>query len=95
MERLTEIKPIYCEHIPQKLEHGFVYISEEFHCSIHLCACGCGEKTVLPFNIPGEWTLTKHLNGTVSFKPSIGNFSVENPYHAHYFITENKIDWCK
>lgn len=93
MQRLTEIKPIYCKHIPETLEHGYVYISEEFKIAMHLCACGCGEATAMSFNEPSGWTLT-HENGTVFFKPSIGNFSGENPYHAHYFITENKIDWC-
>ena len=94
MERLTEIKPLFCKQVPNKLEHGIVYISEEFSCSIHLCACGCGEKSVLPIGTD-KWILTKHETGTVSFKPSIGNWAGENPYHAHYFITENKINWCE
>jgi hypothetical protein len=38
------------------------------------------------------WDMTINDN-KVTFKPSIGNFTGENPYHAHYFIINNKVDW--
>ena len=80
------------ETFPEVLEEGTLYISEKYRLAAHLCACGCKEKTVTPINKPGEWSLTDN-NGLVTLRPSIGNFKGQNPYHAHYFITNNKIEW--
>ncbi len=90
--KINELIPKFVDYIPAQLEEGKLYISEEFKVAIHLCACGCGGKTVTPLG-KGEWTLTKDEGG-VTLRPSIGNWSGENPYHAHYFITNNKIEWC-
>ena len=89
--KLIILEPEYVEYMPQKqkLEYGKLYISDRFRLAIHLCACGCGGATVTPLD---EWSLTK--NGEkVTLRPSIGNWSGESPYHAHYFITDNKIEW--
>ena len=91
MERLNELFPVYCEHIHETLEHGNLYISNEFKIAIHLCACGCGVQTVTPID-EGEWAISDN-EGKITLRPSIGNFMGENPYHAHYFFTEKKIDW--
>lgn len=91
MKKITEIQPIFLETIESDLEEGKLYISEKYATAIHLCACGCGQKTVTPLT-KGEWSLTKN-NDKVTLRPSIGNFSGENPYHAHYYITDNKIQW--
>lgn len=91
MERLNTIIPKYCEEIPNELENGILYISHKYSIAIHLCACGCGVRTVTPLKVK-EWTLTKEWEG-VTLRPSIGNFSGESPYHAHYYITKNKIEW--
>lgn len=90
-EKINEIAPVYCDYMPDVMEPGKLYISTIYKLAIHLCACGCGGKTVTPLN-HGEWTLTDK-GGVVTLRPSIGNFSGESPYHAHYFITDNKIDW--
>ncbi len=93
--RTTELIPVYLDTIPRKIEEGKIYISLEHGVAIHLCACGCLEKTVTdlkPVSTDG-WTLTDN-NGLVTLRPSIGNFNGENTYHAHYFITDNKIQWC-
>lgn len=93
---ITELTPIYCDNIPDEKEQGILYISKRYWCAIHLCACGCGGQVVTPLKtIAGVagWNLTEK-EGKVSLTPSIGNWSGENPYHAHYFITENKIVWC-
>lgn len=87
--KTLEIEPIYVEYMPDQFEQGKLYISKKFKVSIHLCACGCGVKTVTPIR-DGEWTLTEN-DGQVSLHPSIGNWMGENPYHAHYFITDNKV----
>lgn len=91
MNKIDEIVPEYVEFMPEILEHGKLYISDRFELAIHLCACGCGIKAVTPIG-ETEWTLTKN-DGKVTLRPSIGNFKWENPYHAHYFITDNKINW--
>lgn len=90
--RITELTPVQCKHIPDQLEPGKLYISHEFSIAIHLCACGCGEKTPTRINNPDGWTLTDN-DGKITLRPSIGNWSGENPYHAHYYVTDNKIEW--
>lgn len=94
MERIYELVPVFCEQIPEELENGKLYISEKYSMSAHLCACGCGHETFLGLQPTwkGNWTLTNN-NGSITLRPSIGNFAGENPYHAHYFITNNKIEW--
>lgn len=89
--KINELTPEYSEYIPDELEDGKLYISEKFGVAIHLCACGCKVKTVTPIG-ENEWTLSKN-NDMVTLRPSIGNFKGENPYHAHYYITDNKIEW--
>lgn len=89
---LSEILPIFCDDIPNIKEHGKLYISKKYEIAIHLCACGCGRQSVTPLG-NGEWNLTE-ANGKVTLRPSIGNFNGEKPYHAHYFITNNQIQFC-
>lgn len=87
--KIQTVEPVFTEFIPQDLEDGKLYISEKYEVAIHLCACGCGGKAVTPIG-PGEWRLTKN-GDKISLSPSIGNWSGEKEYHAHYFITDNKI----
>lgn len=92
--RLSEIEPVFCDEIPNEIEEGKLYISDLYEVSVHLCACGCKQKTVMPLG-SGEWNYSSSPDKKiVSFNPSIGNFNGENPYHAHYYITNNKIVWC-
>lgn len=83
-----EIKSV--ERIPKHLEEGIIYVCLECQVAVHLCACGCGEKTVTPLEENG-WNLTFDENG-LSLSPSIGNFSI--PCKSHYFIKDNKVRWC-
>ena len=91
MERLFAVQPVYCVEMPKELEPGKIYISNEYSVAIHLCACGCGGKTVTPLK-SDEWHLTEN-DGKVTLRPSIGNWMGEEPYHAHYFVTDNQIQW--
>jgi len=92
--KIDVLIPVHCTYMPDVLLPGHIYISLEFETAIHLCACGCGGKTVTPFNRDGHgWTLTE-VGDKVTLTPSIGNWSGENPYHAHYFVTGGKIVWC-
>lgn len=90
--RLDELKIEYHDSMPTDLDGGILYISKKYQIAIHLCACGCGFQTVTPINKDNGWTLTESSEG-ITLRPSIGNFKGEKPYHAHYHITNNKIDW--
>lgn len=92
-EKLTEIQPEFVHYMPKVLEHGKLYISQEFGSVIHLCACGCGTKVHTPLsypNLPPMWELTV-IDGKVSLSPSIGNYQI--PCNTHYFIKDNKVIW--
>lgn len=95
MGKIYEITPEYCDNIPNRelMKDGVLYIKKG-ETAIHLCACGCGSEVVTKLLPPDNWTLNDN-NGLVTLRPSIGNFKGEKPYHAHYYITENKIVWCK
>ena len=56
MPKIFEIKPLFTEQIPDIIEEGVLYISEKYEVAVHLCACGCKGKTVLPLGY-GEWNL--------------------------------------
>ena len=91
---INKLIPKYCNSIPEKefLTEGILYIVKN-HIAIHLCACGCGLETVTPLS-PENWKLIDN-DGLITLRPSIGNTKSEAPkYHAHYFITGNKIIWC-
>lgn len=85
--------PKFVEYMPETLEQGILYISDEFNTAIHLCACGCGEETVTPFNYVdnSHWMLTKD-NNAITLSPSIGNQNM--PCKSHYYIKNNKVEWC-
>jgi hypothetical protein len=93
-EKLKTIEVIFTDEIPDELSFGILYISEKYGTAIHLCACGCMKKAVTPLKPvwTDGWDLIKKGN-VVSLNPSIGNFKGEQFYHAHYFITNNTIQW--
>jgi Family of unknown function (DUF6527) len=88
--RLDHIEPEFVEFIPPELAEGKLYVSMIYATTVHLCACGCGNKVVLPFS-PAEWQML--FDGeAVSLRPSIGNW--EFPCRSHYWITGNSIKWA-
>lgn len=79
----------FVESIPSTLEDGKLYVSTRYRTSVHLCACGCGNKVVTPLR-PGRWTLL--FDGdSVSLWPSIGNWQF--PCRSHYLIENNAVIW--
>lgn len=88
--RKIEIVPMFVEYIPEELEQNIIYISKEYRTAVHLCLCGCGNKSVTPLNING-WNLEDN-GGKVSFTPSILNNNCPNNYH--YIITNNVANVC-
>ena len=78
-------------HMPSELKHGTLYVCFDCNVVSHLCACGCGEKVILPID-PDFWSI-KYNGETVSLTPSIGNFQF--PCKSHYWIKENRIVWAE
>lgn len=84
------LKHQFVEFIPEQLEQGTVYVSIRFATASHLCVCGCGNKVVTPIR-PTDWTLI--FDGkTISFEPSIGNWSFQ--CQSHYYIRKNRVKWA-
>ena len=94
MKKIFELKPEFVDEITDQLKEGVIYISLKYGVAIHLCCCGCMEKTVTDLKPKWKdgWNLQDN-DGKITLRPSIGNFIGEIPYHAHYFITNNKIEW--
>lgn len=87
--RIATLVPMFLTTIPEKLEEGVLYISEEHNLAIHNCCCGCGIQTVTPLR-HGRWSLAR-LDGAVSLFPSIGNGKF--PCRSHYWIKQNQVEW--
>jgi hypothetical protein len=85
-----EIILIRVQYIPQELEVGKLYVSEEYGAAAHLCACGCGHKVNTPIG-PTDWSL-KVIRGKPSLFPSVGNWQI--PCKSHYWIRNGEIEWA-
>lgn len=79
------------KHIPRALEHGVLYISEEYEATQHLCACGCGVEVHLPLASAHGWVLTWD-DGLPTLAPSIGSYQI--PCRSHYFIRRGRVVWA-
>jgi len=102
--RIEELETVLTEYIPETIENGKIYVSHRFSLAIHLCACGCGVKTVTPFytddqprtDIEGPgWHLTQDTehDNKITLHPSIGN--QQFPCKSHYWVKNGKAtDWC-
>ena len=92
--KIFEIIPEFVDEIPEQIQEGILYISFKYGIGVHLCACGCKGKTVTDLQpIWKKGWILKNNQGKITLRPSIGNFNGETPYHAHYYITEGKIEW--
>ena len=87
---VKEYTPLLVSRVTDNLEPDKLYISLECNVVIHLCACGCGEKVVLPIN-PEGWKII-YDGESVTLHPSIGNFQF--PCRSHYWIKHNKVVWA-
>ncbi len=87
--RTERLEPRFVDAIPEQLEPGYLYVSIRFRTAQHLCACGCGSRTVTPIK-PAKYSLT--YNGeTVSLWPSIGNW--QKPCKSHYVVRDGRVEW--
>jgi hypothetical protein len=89
--RTQRMKVEFVESAPRPLSEGVLYISDRFRTALHLCCCGCGREVVTPLN-PAGWSYKREA-GTVTLKPSIGNWSF--PCRSHYLIISNEVVWAK
>lgn len=90
MTRVTQLTPEFVEFMPDRLEHGILYISRRYSTATHLCCCGCGQEVVTPLK-PAKWQL-RERNGAVWLNPSVGNWSF--PCQSHYWIEGNRVRWA-
>lgn len=86
--RLLKLEPTFVTYVPRELEDGRLYISMEYATAVHLCACGCGTKTVTPLSRSG-WTLA--FDGAVTLRPSVGNG--QGRCQSHYLVNDDQIHW--
>ena len=77
--------------MPEVLEAGVLYVSEEFEVAGHLCACGCGNKVMTPLG-PTDWAF-EEVNGGPSLRPSIGSWQL--PCQSHYWIASGAVKWAE
>lgn len=110
MERLTEFKEtrhiseLLTPWFPgdEKLEDGVLYIvdsddQKEQYVEFN-CPCGCGNVVWIPYHKIWQqkeeypsWGF-REQHGKVTLSPSI--LSSGFPCRSHYFISENRIQWC-
>jgi hypothetical protein len=77
------------EEMPRTFEPGTLFVSHRFKVAGHLCACGCGNKVVVPLGNPGYQFTERAGQGTL--RPSIGSWQL--PCQSHYYITDGRIEW--
>lgn len=88
--KIYEIKKEFVRRVPAELEEGVLYVCLDCDVVVHKCACGCGEKVVLPLS-PEHWKLS--YDGEVTLSPSIGNYQYD--CKSHYFIRDGKVVWVE
>src|SRR5262245_24009656 len=76
--------------MPPALEPGVLYVSQEFEVAGHLCACGCGNKVMVPLG-ETEWSFEDTLMGP-TLRPSIGSWQL--PCQSHYWIVAGQVKWA-
>jgi hypothetical protein len=93
------------EYVPNTLEEGKLYtvygtkVAEEIDPSVsYLCPCGCKGYTYLPCYLPGKtprsrpsWEIILNTDNTITLSPSILDLG---RCKSHYFIKNNKVEWC-
>lgn len=90
MAKRQTIRHEFVEFVPEALEEGVLYVSIPYATTTHKCACGCGNKVVLPLH-PTHWKLTFD-GATVSLSPSVGNWGFS--CQSHYWIERDRIRWA-
>lgn len=90
-------EPIYAM-LPEEpsLEDGVLYIVDGPQYAEYNCPCGCGAVIMIPYFTPGTkgnqygWELSEK-DGKATLSPSVYS---KLACGSHYFIRQNRIDWC-
>jgi hypothetical protein len=81
------------EHVlrlPEALEEGVVYVSEEYEVAALNCACGCGHKITLLLDDGHE---IRDVEGMPNVWPSIGVWDAQ--CRSHFFIRNGEVLWAE
>lgn len=87
--RVAAFRLVPCAQFPDQPEPGSFYYSEDFRSSLHLCACGCERRVVLPIK-PAGWQM-EVAGASVSLYPSVGNREFD--CRSHYLIRDGSVIW--
>lgn len=90
MSRTEAFTAEFVELMPPALSEGVLYLSVTYSLTAHLCACGCGDKVVLPLH-PQQWRFI-YDGKSISLKPSVGNIGA--PCNSHYWIKRGWVEWA-
>ena len=88
--RMKTFKTEIVHRVPETLQPDVLYVCFDCNVVVHLCACGCGEKVILPID-PDFWRI-EYDGETISLYPSIGNFQFA--CKSHYWIRKNNVVWA-
>lgn len=78
------------DRIPEELQPGVVYHTDEFELAQLLCACGCGHRVTLL--VPDGHQVSCE-DGFATIRPSIA--VLDGACKCHYFITAGKVKWLE
>jgi len=76
--------------IPEQLEDGVIYVSDEYEIAALKCACGCGHKVTL---LLGDGHDVRNLGGHADVSPSIGVWDA--PCRSHFFVKHGNVRWAE
>jgi Family of unknown function (DUF6527) len=91
MPGIERLRTVFIAEIPEILEDGILYVSEECQVALHNCACGCGEEVSTPL-VRTEYRLSME-GGEASVWPSIGNHDFA--CKSHYVIRRGRVLWAR
>lgn len=91
MPGIDRLRTVFTDEIPEVLEDGILYVSEECRVALHNCACGCGEEVSTPLVLT-EYRLSME-GGEASVWPSIGNHDFA--CKSHYVIRRGRVLWAR
>lgn len=90
MPRISRLRAQFVETMPDALEDGVIYVSQQYRVALHNCCCGCGEEVSTPIG-PTEYSISME-GGGVTVRPSIGNHDFA--CRSHYIIEHGAIVWA-
>jgi hypothetical protein len=90
MARIERLRVQRVDTMPDALEGGILYVSEECRLALHNCCCGCGEEVSTPLGAT-EYSLTV-WGDDATLWPSIGNHDFA--CGSHYFISSGQVLWA-